>query len=290
MEGNTILIHRWMVTDYALKGIERDLYAIIYGFSQDGVSWCFSSLKYFEQMTLVSKKTIIRALASLIEKGLIEKDKNVINNVSMPKYRALQPKVFTYGQNDPTHGQNDPTYGQNDPTHGQNDPTYGQNDPYKRNIKEKEKKEENKYKESTNVDEKSGDFRPNEEPKTKNSFKSAIDYEAIKDFWNTTMKGKNIPAISKLTDARKIAIKARLKDYTLDEIHNAIIKVSQSDFCNGSTGWVANFDFVFTASKLIKIIEGAYDNRISAVNRSSIGQVLYDNSSEKYKNQKIKPW
>lgn len=269
MEGNTILIHRWMVTDYALKGIERDLYAIIYGFSQDGVSWCFSSLKYFEQMTLVSKKTIIRALASLIEKGLIEKDKNVINNVSIPKYRALQPKVFTHGQNDPTHGQNDP---------------------YKRNIKEKEKKEENKYKESTNVDEKSGDFRPKEEPKTKNSFKPAIDYEAIKDFWNATMKGKNIPAISKLTDARKIAIKARLKDYTLDEIHNAIVKVSQSDFCNGSTGWVANFDFVFTASKFIKILEGAYDNRISTVNRSSIGQVLYDNSTEKYKNQKIKPW
>ena len=146
------------------------------------------------------------------------------------------------------------------------------------------------YKESTNVDKKSDDFRPSEELKEKTSSKPAINYEAIKDFWNATMKGKNIPAISKLTDARKIAIKARLKDYTLDEIHNAIIKVSQSDFCNGSTGWVANFDFVFTASKLIKIIEGAYDNRISAVNRSSIGQVLYDNSSEKYKNQKIKPW
>ena len=49
---NYILVYGWMVTELGLKGNELFLYAIIYGFSQDGETEFSGSLRYMQELTV----------------------------------------------------------------------------------------------------------------------------------------------------------------------------------------------------------------------------------------------
>ena len=54
-----------------LKGAELMLYGLINGFSQDGTSFCYSSMKYIEELTGLTHKTVASAMESLSKKNLI---------------------------------------------------------------------------------------------------------------------------------------------------------------------------------------------------------------------------
>ena len=77
-----------MVTDLNLKGAERDVYAIIHGFCQDGESDFHGSLSYLSKMTGYSKNSICSALQSLVEKGYIEKTEKIINGIKFCRYHT----------------------------------------------------------------------------------------------------------------------------------------------------------------------------------------------------------
>lgn len=89
-----------------------------------------------------------------------------------------------------------------------------------------------------------------------------IDYSEIIEFYNNSVKGSNVTACVKLTDKRKSAIRARLKEHGKEKVFEAITKVAQSSFCNGHNerNWKADIDFVFNANKMVRILEGKYDN------------------------------
>lgn len=89
-----------------------------------------------------------------------------------------------------------------------------------------------------------------------------ISYVEIINFYNNSMKGKNIPQCIKLTDKRKQAIKARVIQFGKEKVFEAITKVANSSFCNGNNqrNWKADFDFVFNSNKMTNILEGRYDN------------------------------
>lgn len=72
-DGGFLVIQKWMLTDLNLKSTELMVYAIIYGFSQDGQGECWASLDYFQLWTGASRSSIIRAINNLEEKGLIER-------------------------------------------------------------------------------------------------------------------------------------------------------------------------------------------------------------------------
>jgi predicted transcriptional regulator len=74
-DGNYIHIESFMVTQLKLKGNELIVYAIIYGFSQDGKSKFIGSLDYLAEWTNSTPQGIIKNLKSLVEKGLIIKQK-----------------------------------------------------------------------------------------------------------------------------------------------------------------------------------------------------------------------
>ena len=79
-EDNYYVIQAWMVNKLHLSGNELICYAIINGFSQDGMSLFMGSLSYLQKWMNVSQPTVIKALKSLVEKDLIikqevEKDK-----------------------------------------------------------------------------------------------------------------------------------------------------------------------------------------------------------------------
>ena len=79
-DDNFYTVQGWMVRKLHLSGNELICYAIINGFSQDGMSLFMGSLSYLQKWMNVSQPTVIKALKSLVEKELIikqvvEKDK-----------------------------------------------------------------------------------------------------------------------------------------------------------------------------------------------------------------------
>lgn len=75
LNKNYINIQGWMLHELKLSGNELLIYAIVYGFSQDGQNTFYGSLSYIETMLNISKNGVRNSLKSLIEKGYIEKVK-----------------------------------------------------------------------------------------------------------------------------------------------------------------------------------------------------------------------
>lgn len=94
-DGNFINIQSFMVTELNLKGNDLLIYAIIYGFSQDGDSVFNGSIQYLSDWTNSSKRGVMKNLENLIEKGLIEKigEKNQINCYKANRYQQPVNKV-----------------------------------------------------------------------------------------------------------------------------------------------------------------------------------------------------
>ena len=97
---NYYTIHGFMLNKLQLKGIALNVYAIIYGFSQDGQSEFKGSRQYLCDFTGTSKPTIDKALDELVEKNFIIKRKEVINSVTFNHYKANLDliKNFTGGK------------------------------------------------------------------------------------------------------------------------------------------------------------------------------------------------
>ena len=81
----------WMVSKLQLKGRELLIYAVIYGFSQDGQSWFTGSVRYLAEWAGCSKRTVYTTLQSLLEKGLIRKRVKDVNGVRFCDYQAVKP-------------------------------------------------------------------------------------------------------------------------------------------------------------------------------------------------------
>ena len=77
---NYINIQGWMLSKLGLKGNQLLIYAIIYGFCQDGESTFHGSLIYFEHWTNSTRQGVIKALKQLQEDGLIIKIEGKPNN------------------------------------------------------------------------------------------------------------------------------------------------------------------------------------------------------------------
>ena len=97
----------------------------------------------------------------------------------------------------------------------------------------------------------------------KNEKKEDICYQQIADMYNNTCV--SFPRLTKLSDARKKAIKARLKTYTADDLQNAFTLAEQSDFLKGANNrnWSATFDWMLKDTNLAKILDGNYTNNSS---------------------------
>ncbi|MCR5765851.1 MAG: hypothetical protein K6G09_07750 [Treponema sp.] len=70
-----ITIQHWMVRELGLRGDELLIYAIIYGFSQDGFSCYRGTTKYICFWTGTTKETVLKKLKSLRNKKMIERRK-----------------------------------------------------------------------------------------------------------------------------------------------------------------------------------------------------------------------
>lgn len=88
---NYITLMGWMVNDLHLKGNELIVYAAIYGFSQDGVGEFAGSLSYLSDWLNITRQTVINTLNSLVQKGFLIKNKQIISGVQIVRYKARIP-------------------------------------------------------------------------------------------------------------------------------------------------------------------------------------------------------
>ncbi len=83
------VVHGWMMNHLRLKGVALSVYAIIYGFSQDGENEYTGTLQYLCNFCGgVSKPTIIKALKELVEAGFILRREENRGNTLVVRYRV----------------------------------------------------------------------------------------------------------------------------------------------------------------------------------------------------------
>jgi hypothetical protein len=85
----------------------------------------------------------------------------------------------------------------------------------------------------------------------------------------------SFPRLTALSQARKKAIKARLKIYTVEDFQTLFLKAETSRFLKGenSKDWSATFDWLIKDANMAKVLDGNYDDKI---NKNKTAQRLDD--------------
>lgn len=88
-----------------------------------------------------------------------------------------------------------------------------------------------------------------------------INYQRIVDMYNEICI--SLPRVKSLSDARKKAIKARMRKYSEADLQQAFINAEESDFLKGSNNrnWTADFDWIMKDTNIAKVLDGNYENR-----------------------------
>ena len=91
--------------------------------------------------------------------------------------------------------------------------------------------------------------------------------------------------VTKVSDARKKAIKARLKTYTRDDFTTLFEKAEASNFLKGGNNrnWSANFDWLIKDANMAKVLDGNYDNdKFTGNGKQSSGSAYIDAIHNRY--------
>ena len=83
--------------------------------------------------------------------------------------------------------------------------------------------------------------------------------DEVKVFYND--RCKSLRPISAMTDKRKQAVNARMREHGREAVFAMITKAGQSRFLSGQNGrgWSADFDWIFKPTNFVKVLEGKYD-------------------------------
>ena len=116
-----------------------------------------------------------------------------------------------------------------------------------------------------------------------------IDYQEIVNLYNDTCV--SFPKVLALSEARKKAIKARLKIYSLEDFKKLFQMAECSRFLKGGNdrNWSANFDWLIKDSNMAKVLEGNYEDKPNnKPKQTSTGNIFLDmlqEEEEKTKNE-----
>lgn len=91
--------------------------------------------------------------------------------------------------------------------------------------------------------------------------KEKTDYQQIADMYNSICV--SFPSIRSLSDARKKAIKARLKTYSVDDFKAVFENAESSAFLKGRNdrNWNATFDWLIKDTNMAKVLDGNYNEQ-----------------------------
>lgn len=92
------------------------------------------------------------------------------------------------------------------------------------------------------------------------------------------------PSVKTLSEARKKAIRARLKVYSLEDFRKMFEKAEGSAFLKGANNrnWSANFDWMIKDANMAKVIDGNYDD--GSWNKHTVKQPSGNNTAKQLDN------
>lgn len=100
---------------------------------------------------------------------------------------------------------------------------------------------------------------------------SHTDVRRIMDAWNQL----SVPHITRISGKRHTMLCARIREYSAEEVIQAIGKIEQSSFLKGEKGFVASFDWFIKPNNFPKVLEGNYDDRESGGQIKPNKQAIY---------------
>ena len=92
-DSNYVVIQGWMITRLGLKGNELMIYAVIYGFSQNGETEFVGSMKYLADWTNSTVESVRKCIKSLIDKGYIVK---TLDGSGVNAYKAVLSAIYPH--------------------------------------------------------------------------------------------------------------------------------------------------------------------------------------------------
>lgn len=87
-DSESVIVFGWMINKLELKGLQKDLYALIYKYSQDGISPFIESIAYMSQFTSSTKYGVQKAIKELLDKNYISKSERYENNIKYCSYKV----------------------------------------------------------------------------------------------------------------------------------------------------------------------------------------------------------
>lgn len=92
-DSNYVVIQGWMLTRLGLKGNELMIYAVIYGFTQNGETEFVGSMKYLADWTNSTVESVRKCIKSLIDKGYIIK---TLDGSGVNAYKAVLSAIYPH--------------------------------------------------------------------------------------------------------------------------------------------------------------------------------------------------
>ena len=110
------------------------------------------------------------------------------------------------------------------------------------------------------VDDAEEEKETEEEKEIKNKKEDRNDCQQVVDLYHSICT--SFPSVRSLSDARKKAIKSRLKTYSLDDFRQVFKNAEESSFLKGlDGGWKASFDWLIKEANMLKVLEGNYADK-----------------------------
>ena len=91
-DNSFVSIQAFMVNELHLKGNELLIYAVIFGYTQDGEHWYYGTRAHLAEWCGATKTTVSNCLRSLVEKGYIERREVSSHGYVQVQYKATLQK------------------------------------------------------------------------------------------------------------------------------------------------------------------------------------------------------
>ena len=223
---------------------------------RDGYFWTYNSLKAFCKLfPYMSESTIKRSLKKLSDDGLIIEA--VYNDVPFDRTKWYTLTPLGYEKIKDGGGDNaEIPLDQNDQSHWvkmtkSDEVKMGRPIPYKYNSR-------------TQINNNISISKDIDCPSESEERIGQSDVNEVLSAWNG-LSDCGIAPVRKISSGSKRAssLRARLREYGLDDVLAAIANIRDSDFLKGKNnrGWVITFDWFVLPTNFPKVLEGNYNNR-----------------------------
>ncbi len=238
----------------------KGLYAYLAGFAGDSDE-CFPSINTIQSELSLAKDTLYKYMNLLVSIGVVERNQTYNGNLKGKVIYRITDNEYILNNRIP-----------------KNTETENQCSMVSENLGiQKARIPECK---ETNIN----SLNINSLNNNNNKDREYINYQQIADLYNDTCV--SFPRLTKLSDSRKKAIKARMKTYSLEDFKKLFQMAEESSFLKGENArnWSATFDWLIKDSNMAKVLDGNYQDKQQVETAPDTEHNSYYDIMEEYAN------